>query len=161
MLRKIPFAVILLISLAACKSKTAFNYSQDFVKKEQSLLPDLLSTGTKVSKYMAREQYDSVAAAGERMEKIIDAKLQEIKNQPAPDVKEGENFKAAGVKYFSYMKSIYTSYKKIGNAKTTEERNEEMNKLKQLTYQRVSVLQNMQAAQREYAKANGFRVENK
>ena len=44
MLKKIFFAVLFLTAFAACKSKSAFDYSQDFVKKEKSLLPDITAT---------------------------------------------------------------------------------------------------------------------
>ena len=49
MLKKIIFAAIVLISFASCKSKSAFNYSEDFVKKEQPFLQPLFkAVGNKV-----------------------------------------------------------------------------------------------------------------
>ena len=72
MLKKIFFAALLLTAFAACKSRKAFDYSQDFVKKEQSLLPDINRTEANVKNYMANEQYDSMAIAGENMEKLVD-----------------------------------------------------------------------------------------
>src|SRR5690349_12304071 len=118
MLKNLTIALVLVISIASCKSKAAFDYSQDFVKKEKSLLPDITSTEDKVSGYVSAGQYDSIAIAGERMEKIVDEKLQEIKKSSVPDVKEGENFKEACIKYFEFIKSMYTNYKEYGRAAT-------------------------------------------
>lgn len=99
--------IIFLVSLAACKSKTAFNYSEEFVKKERTLGPDIQKAEADVASFNREEKYDSIAAIGQRMEKLLDTRLREIQDNPAPDVKEGDNFKNAGIKYFTFLKSIY------------------------------------------------------
>jgi len=161
MIKKIFFGVIILSSFVACKSKSAFNYSQEIVKKERSLAADIETTENKVMTFMNNEQYDSFAAAGARMEKLVDSKLIEIKEKPAPDAKEGAAFKDAAVKYFSYLKSLYTAYKDIGNAPGAEAREKEMDKLRSLVNQKTSVLMSMQTAQKKFADANGFKLEDK
>ena len=161
MFKKIFFAAIFLVSLAACKSKSAFNYSQDFVKKERNLSPDMASTEEKVKGYVAKDEFDSIGYAGELMEKLVDVKLKEIKDQAAPDAKEGENFKEAGIKYFSYIKSIYTAYKDYGYAKTPEAKEEEMTKLRAIVDKKADAIEEMQKAQKKYADANGFKLEDK
>lgn len=160
MLKKLSIAIILLASLAGCKSKSAFNYSQEFVKKERGLLPDITSTEASVKGFLAAEQYDSIATAGERMEKLIGEKIKEIKNQPAPDAKEADNFKEAGIKYFEFMKSMYTGYKNYGHATTPEARDEEMAKLRNIASEKVAVVNTMQLAQKKFADANGFKIED-
>ncbi len=160
MLKKLSIAVILLASLAGCKSKSAFNYSQEFVKKERSLLPDITSTEAGVKGYLAAQQYDSIAIAGEKMEKLIEEKIKEVKDQPAPDAKEAEDFKEAGIKYFEFMKSMYTGYKDYGHAKTPEARDEEMAKLKNIASEKTTVVETMQLAQKKFADANGFKLED-
>jgi hypothetical protein len=159
MLKKIIIAAIFLISIASCKSKEAFNYSEDFVKKETSLLPDITSTEDKVMRYVAAEQYDSIAIAGEKMEQLVDVKLQEIKKAPAPDVKEGDNFKEACVKYFGYIKSMYTSYKEFGLAATDEARQEARQKIVDLAGGKQAAINDMQTAQKKFADANGFKIQ--
>ena len=100
MLKKISFGVLLLACLVGCSDKkTAYNYNEDFVKKEKSLAPEISETESKVRGYMLLEQYDSIAVAGEHMEKIIGDIVKEVKDKPAPDVKEGQNFKDAGSKF--------------------------------------------------------------
>lgn len=161
MLKKISFAVILLVCLAGCKSKSAFNYSQEFVKKERSLLPDINTTETNVERYIGAEQYDSIAIAGERMEKLVDAKLKEVKDEPAPDAKEAESFKEACIRYFAYIKSMYTGYKNYGAAKTPEDRDIEMKKLQEIVAGKTAAIEDMQRVQKKYADANGFKLESK
>jgi predicted metal-dependent hydrolase len=161
MIKKIFFACLFLVSLAACKSKAAFEYSQNFVKKERALSPDMMSTEEKVKNFLAKEEFDSIGYAGEQMEKMVDAKLKEIKDQPAPDAKEGDNFKESGLKYFNYIKSIYTSYKNFGYAKTPESREEEMTRLKAIVDKKSDAIEEIQRAQKKYADANGFKLEDK
>jgi hypothetical protein len=157
MIKKLT-VIILLISMAGCKSKTAFNYSEDFVKKEQGLTPDIKKAEADVAAFNANGEYDSIAAVGLRMEKLFDVKLQEIEEKPAPDVKEGENFKRAGLQYFKFMKSIYTGYKDYGSAKTAEERESILNTIRDIASKKESVIADIKLAQQKFADANGFRV---
>ena len=161
MLKKIFFAVLFLTAFAACKSKSAFDYSQDFVKKEKSLLPDITATEDNLKRYMEKEQYDSIAYAGDKMEKLVEVKVKEIKDKPAPDAREGDNFKEAGIRYFNFIKSMYSGYKKFGEAKTPEARAEEMKNLIAVTNKKNAAIEDMQRAQKSYADANGFKLENK
>ena len=161
MLKKLSFAILILATLASCKSKSAFKYSQNFVQKERSLNTDIESTEDKVGRYAKLEQFDSIAAAGERMEKLVDEKLKEVKDEPAPDVKEGANFKAAAIKYFEFIKSMYTAYKAYGNAKTPEEREEKLTNIRTIVDQKPAVIADIQTAQKKYADANGFKIEDK
>jgi len=159
MLKKSALAFMLLLSLAGCKSKDAFNYSQDFVKKERALIPEITSTESKVKLFLAAEQYDSIAAAGERMESLVNATLKSVKDAPAPDAKEGENFKEAVVSYFAFIKSMYTLYKDFGNAKTPEAREAEMEKLRAIVDKKRDAINAIQGAQKKYADANNFKLE--
>lgn len=161
MLKKLLCALLLVSSLVACKSKEAFKYSQDFVKKEKSLEPDITQTENSVSRFIAAGQYDSIGNAGERMEKIVQVKIDEIKKEPAPDVKEGENFKSACIRYFEYIKNMYSIYKSYGRAPDEASREAEMQKLQTVVAKKATVISDMQAAQRRYAEANGFKLENK
>ncbi|MDB5198650.1 MAG: hypothetical protein JWO92_613 [Chitinophagaceae bacterium] len=149
----------LVLSLAACKSKTAFNYSEDFVKKEQSLGPDMQKAEADVSTYNAAGQYDSIAAIGARMEKLFDIKLKEIEEKPAPDAKEGENFKRAGIQYFKFLKSIYAGYKEYGNAKTPEERQIALSKIKDNLAYKETAIADIKQSQQKFADANGFKIQ--
>ena len=148
----------LFISLVACKSKAAFDYSEEFVRKEQSLGPDIQKAEADVSAFNIKEQYDSIAVIGARMEKLFDIKLKEIEKEPAPDVKEGENFKKAGILYFKYLKSIYTNYKDYGNAKIPEERQQAVQRIKDNLAFKDNAIADITEAQQKFAKANGFKI---
>ncbi|MEP7165410.1 MAG: hypothetical protein ABI741_11990 [Ferruginibacter sp.] len=161
MIKKIFFSIVILSVFTSCNSKSAFNYSQDIVKKEQSLMPAINDTETRIAGFLGKEQYDSIAAAGARMEKLVDEKLNEIKNQPAPDVKEAAGFKDATLKYFNFIKSLYTGYNEFGSAASAEARDRAMSKLKSIVNQKTDAVNDMQRAQKKFAEANGFKLEYK
>jgi hypothetical protein len=158
MLNKIAFIVLIAFTFSSCNYNAAYNYSEKIVKMENSLLPDIETTETNVAKFANTAQYDSIAAAGQKMENLINIKLDEIKKMPAPDAKGGEDFKTACIKYFEYMKSVYTSYKDFGNEKTDEGRDREKTKMLGLTQSKNLVLSEMEQAQQKFAKDNGFKI---
>lgn len=127
--------------------------------KERSLTSEIQSTETKVGNYITANHYDSVAVAGERMEKLVQQKIDEIDALSVPKAPEADNFKAATLRYFKYIKSLYTSYKDLGNAQTDEGRQDVISTLKKLVADKSTVLKEMQGAQARYAKANGFKVQ--
>lgn len=157
--KKLLIACLLFTSLIACKSKSAFDYSQNVVAKERSLEKYISETEDKVEKYADKEQFDSIAVAGEKMEKMIQDKIDEINAMDVPKAKEADNFKAAIMKYFNYMKSIYTGYKNVGRAASAEERTTLVLQLQKLVGEKQAAISDMQRAQKKYAEANGFKVE--
>ncbi len=160
MLKKLTFAAILVISIASCGSKkAAFDYSENFVKKEKSLLNDITETENKVERYVTYEQYDSIGVAGEKMEQLVETKIQEIKKEPVPDAKEADNFKEACLKYFGFIKSMYTSYKEFGQAADETAREKAKAKVLELAGSKQAAMTAMQTAQKKFADANGFRLE--
>ncbi|HQW82991.1 MAG TPA: hypothetical protein PK987_00945 [Ferruginibacter sp.] len=158
--KRIFIAFAIIVCIASCKSKDAFNYSQDFVKKEKSLLPDITKTEENVKRYMDKEQYDSIAIAGEKMVELINSKIKEVRNEPAPDAKEAENFKEACVRYFEFIKSMYIGYENYGKASTKEQRETAMTNLVDITIKKKDAINAIQLAQQKYADANGFRLES-
>jgi len=158
-MKRIFIACMLVAALAGCKSKTAYTYCKDFLAKEKSLMPDIDRTEANVKNYFASEQYDSIAVAGEKMEKLVDDKIQEVKKEPAPDVKQGTEFKEAGVRYFEFIKSMYTAYKNYGHAPTPEAREEEMKKLMDIVNGKQAAIDDIQSAQKKYAEANNIKLE--
>lgn len=160
-MRKNIFLLALLFTgLVACKSKSAFNYSQDIVAKERSLTVDINATEDKVEKFATAQQFDSVAAVSEAMEKKVQTKIDEIMAMKVPSAKEADNFRDAALKYFKYIKSIYTAYKNVGNAPTAEERSKLAEEMQEVAAKKEEVVADMQKAQRKYAEANGFKIEN-
>lgn len=155
------FYLLIIISASACNSKKAYNYSEKIVGIEKSILPAMTKTEEDVVKYAQQANWDSVRTISERMESLVESKLAEIKKTPAPDVKEGENFKRAAIDYFQYIEDIYTSYKNVAVETTVEGRQDATSKMMNVISNKEKALSDMQEAQKKFAKANGFRVENK
>ena len=70
-----------------------------------------------------------------------------------------DNFRDASIRYFEFMKSMYTGYKTYARAGSDEARNEELTKLQELLSKKDAAIRDMQTAQKKYADANGFKIE--
>jgi hypothetical protein len=159
-MKKIFIACLLVTALAACKSKSAYTYCKDFLAKEKSLMPDIEKTEANIKTYFAADEFDSIAVAGEKMEKLVDNTIQGIQKEPAPDVKQGAEFKQAGIKYFEFIKSMYTAYKNYGHTPTPDGRDEEMKKLMDIVSHRQDAINDIQNAQKKYADANNIKLDD-
>jgi hypothetical protein len=159
MLKKIIGVLVIVVSIVSCKSNNAFKYSQDFVASEKKLMPMIENTETKVEGYIGLKQYDSMAIVSEKLENAIGETIKDAKAKPAADAKDGEKFKVDVIKYFEFLKSVYASYKDYGNAATDDARQEEVVKMQQLISKKAEVVKIIQTAQKNFAEANGFRIE--
>src|SRR5688572_31579058 len=106
-------AVLLLASLMSCKSKSAFDYSEAIVRMERELSADIAEADQKLLEYMDAKEQDSAILMSRQMETLAEDKLNEVEKMRAPRVKEGDNFKKSAVSYFTYIKSIYTAFRKF------------------------------------------------
>jgi len=157
---KVILATALFVALfSGCKSKSAFNFSEDIVAKEKSLMADIAITEDKVELYAAAKQYDSVAIAAASMEGMVQKKIEEIEALPLPKANKAAEFKAAALRYFTFIKSLYTGYKDWGNAATDEERAEIFTSLQKIDNEKEAAVDEMQVAQKKYAEANGLKME--
>lgn len=159
MVKKMIALVLIVIGFVSCKSNNAFKYSQDFVGSEKKLMPMIETTETKAGEYIALQQYDSMAMVSEKMENAINDVIKDAKTKPAADAKDGEKFKVDVIKYFEFLKSVYASYKDYGNAATDNARQQEAIKMQALVSKKSAVVKTIQTAQEEFAKANGFKIE--
>ncbi|MEK7224090.1 MAG: hypothetical protein AAB221_00210 [Bacteroidota bacterium] len=157
---KVIFTTAVFVMLfSGCKSKSAFNFSEDIVAKEKSLAAAITSTEDKVEKYASADQYDSVAIAGAHMEELVQKKIEEIEAMSLPRAKLAAEFKAAALRYFKYIKSLYTGYKSWGKAKSDEERDAIFTTLQGIDNGKEAAVDDMQKAQKKYAEANGLKME--
>lgn len=163
MLKKLIIIAALPVCFVACSSraKSAVNYNNEIIAKENSLQPDVEATENNVGKYFNAGQYDSIAIAGEHMEGIVQKKIDEINTMPAPDAKNIGSFKAAVIEYFKFIKSLYTDYKEYGRADTEEKRAQVALDIQKIVNRKQEALNDLQSAQRKFADANGFRLEKK
>src|SRR5690349_701148 len=118
----IVVAIVLLATVTGCKSKTAFDYSEKIVKQERELGPDIEKADQQMAKYLETQTYDSVISISTRMERLVNSKLEVIKSSEPPSVAEADNFKKAAIRYFDYMKSMYSSYKNYASQTGEEDK---------------------------------------
>jgi len=135
------------------------DYNDMIVKEQKSLGVTMDAAEPQLKNYFASYEYDSIASVSGRMEAKIDSIIREIKNRPAPKVKQGENFKKAALNYFDYMKSIYTSYKNYGSQTTPEGRMIQLQVMSMVVKQEDNMIADMQQAQKIFAKDNGFKIQ--
>lgn len=159
MLKKIIVVALLAAIFVSCKSKSAFNFNQELVAKENSMIPAIESGESNITEYYTAGKYDSLYAIGDRLEKIVQEKISEVEAMKTPDVKEAENFKASYIKAFKALKVIFTTYKQIGVVKTDEERQKLADGLSASIEEKNDATRDMQTAQKKYAEANGFKVQ--
>lgn len=150
--------LISILALVSCKSKTAFDYSQQIVKMETELAAEIAIADQQVSKLLDAEQNDSAAIITKQMEEMAAKKLEEVKNLEAPKAEEAENFKKAAVRYFTYLKTIYSSFNKFTNATSAKEKETERLKLARIVDDKEEASKALQAAQQKFAAANDFRI---
>ena len=152
-------AASLLIGMISCKSKTAFDYSETIVKMETELSAEIAMVDEKVNEYLEAKKTDSAIIMSRQMEALAEEKLKKVQQMNAPKVAEGENFKKAAIRYFTYIESIYSSFSKFTMAETEKEKAAERKKLSKIIGEKNQIAQAMQEAQRKFAVANDFRIE--
>ena len=152
----IPLFLILSFS---CKSKTAFDFSQQIVKMEIELAADIAIADEKVRKFLEAKQNDSAVIITQQMVELVDKKLKEVQKLDAPNVEEADNFKKEAVRYFSYLKSIYSSFRRFTMAASDEAKEAERLRLVRIVNEKEEATGALRAAQQKFAAANNFRIE--
>lgn len=163
MLKKLIIITTLVAGMAACKSnsKAARDYNNNIIAQESILEPEITATETNVKKYYEAGEYDNVTAAGERMESLVQKSIDKINDIPVPKAKGADSFKSSMIRYFKFIKSLYTQYKEFGRAGTDEQRQEKLQEIQKIVGEKQDILTEMQGAQRKFAKDNNFELEKK
>jgi len=151
-------AASLLTIMISCKSKKAFDYSEAIVRMEAELSADIAEADQKLTEYLNAQKLDSAILMSRQMEALAESKLKEVQKMNVPEVVEGDNFKRAAIRYFSFIKSIYTSFKKFTIATTDAEKEKERKKLTRIIAEKKEITEAMQKAQQRFAAANDFTV---
>lgn len=158
---KVLVIALLMIGILGCKNKTtitAKQYSDDVVKMEQSLAEPIRQAENEIKNYADSLKYDQLSAAAKKMEDIIQAKIDTLERVDVAGFNGGDDFKTVAVRYFGYIKSLYTSYKAIGDAKDEPGRIAASDKMNQILSVQQNVNLNMQEAQVKFAAENGFEL---
>jgi hypothetical protein len=157
--KTIVAVAIICFSGMGCKSKIAMNYNDMIVEKQKSLGKNMDQAAPLLKNYFASYEYDSIASISSTMEMKIDTIIKEIAKKPVPPVKQGENFKKAALRYFDYMKSVYTSYKNYGLQNSPEGRQIQLQIMTMIINNEDKMIAEMQKAQKIFAKDNGFKIQ--
>ena len=152
-------AFLLAITVVSCKFRSALNFNEAMAAKEKDIAPAIQTAEIRIKEFYTAGKFDSVAAIGERMEKLLQQKVDEIEAMKAPAGKEGENFKAACVRAFESVKAVYSMYKRIGKATTAEARQKQLDNVQQIVKNKEEAVEDMQAAQKRFAAENGFKIQ--
>jgi hypothetical protein len=144
--------------LVSCKSEKARNYSDRIVKKENALGADIERATARLRIYFANYDYDSIVGISGRMEQKIAAVMQDIQNIPPPRLKEAENFKQETLKYLTYKKNIFTTYKDYGLQTTPQGREMLRENMAIVLSQENAMNYNLHAAQINFARANHVKL---
>lgn len=152
-------AILALFVITGCRSKDAFNFSEDIVKIERKLGESVETAQPQIVRYMEQGVYDSLAAVGGNMVKKTEESIDAINALKIPDITEASNFKASAIRYFTHIRNIYDSYKTYAEQPNDSLRAVEVEKMIRLEEGIDDMVKEMQEAQQKFAKANGFKVE--
>jgi len=161
------FLSVVMVAAISCKSKdtnsgdhpaTAKEYYQKVLEIEESISEPLLKAEAEIKARSDKNNFAGIAASAKVMEDTLDVKIKALKNIPA--VGNGaEDFKTMAVRYFEYIKSIYTAYKDIGEAKDEEQREGAVKKMADLINAQEDIMTNLNNAQIKFAADNGFSLD--
>lgn len=163
---KLPIFLILSISMLSCQSKTSDNnhqpltaqeYYQKIVDIEESLSEPLLKTEAEIKARSDKNNFAGMAQSAKAMEDTIDIRINTIKQMNAVG-RGAEDFKTITIRYFEYIKSIYTAYKNIGEAKNEQERQAAADKMATIINAQQDVINNLNITQNKFAADNAFNL---
>lgn len=136
------------VLFTACNAVSVSTFNDAILEKENALVPQIEATEESVGKFAEESKFDSIAAVSGRMESAVAQTISEIEKMELPSAEGAEDFKKASVEYFQYLKSIYTAYKKLGLAKTDEERASEVKQVQAIAQKKNTVLLKMRGRKR-------------
>jgi hypothetical protein len=161
MLKNLFYLALLAITVSSCSGNGAYKYNQAIYRIDQQVAADAEPFYDKISNHMQNGEYDSMALVADKLEKIADDALQKIKKIPIPDAKGADMLSAKTVRYFEQIKNVFTVYKKIATAPNEEIRATHQEQLTNSSQEMSDVMKSLQEEQAKFAKANGFRIEDK
>ncbi|MFT4094136.1 MAG: hypothetical protein QM640_10900 [Niabella sp.] len=153
-----------IILFTSCKTKstdtgtrplTAQEYNDKVIDLEESMSEPLLKTEAELKARSDKDDFAGMAQSAKAMEDTVDLRINALKKMDAVG-KGGEDFKTVAVRYFEYLKSIYTGYRNIAEAKTDEAKKEASEKMTNILSAQPGVMENLRNTQNKYAADNGF-----
>ena len=139
----------------AGKVYTPVQLNEGITALENGLEEPMLKAEAEIKVRSGNNNMAGVAQSAKAMEDSIQVRIDAI-NKMSPVGKGGEDYKIVAARYFEYLKSIYTTYREIAEAKDENGRVEKSNKMQSIMNAQNAVLSNLQQAQQKYAADNGF-----
>ncbi|WP_346237639.1 hypothetical protein ABDK00_000985 [Niabella insulamsoli] len=165
-MKQILIALFVTVSFFSCKSKstdtgekpqTASDYYQKVIALEETMAEPLLTTEAAIKARSDKKDFEGIARAAKAMEDTVDLRINALKKME-PVGKGAEDFQLVATRYFEYIKGIYTTYKKIGEAKNEEERMKAADEMANTINGQEAVMANLQTAQAKFAADNQFTI---
>lgn len=139
----------------AGKVYTPVQLNERIIAMENSLEEPMLKAEAEIKVRSGNGNMRGVAQSAKAMEDSIQLRVDEIKKL-APVGVGGEDFKVVSIRYFEFLKSIYTTYREIAEAKDENTKIEKGRQMQSLMNSQADVLSTLQQAQQKYAADNGF-----
>lgn len=146
--------------LLSCKSETKEQpaitpqqFNETLVNIEETMAEPILKTEAEIKVRGDRGDNAALIQSATAMEDTVDAKIAAVKELPAIG-KGAEDLKTATERYFEYIKSIYTTYREAGEAKTDEEKKAAAEKMNKIISAQPEVMATLKAVQDKYVADN-------
>lgn len=134
---------------------TPVQLNEKIMDLENSLAEPMLKAEAEIKARGDNGNIEGVIQSAKAMEDTIQLRLTKLKGLSTVGV-GGEDFKTATVRYFEYLKSIYTTYKEIAQAKDDNAKTEKRKQMETILSSQQAVMVNLQQTQQKYAADNGF-----
>lgn len=150
------FALLFIVSFltASCHSD-AFTYNQKIAALEASLSPSVNEATQEIIAGYRSGNFERVARTGGIMERKVQEKIDELKRMLLPKAKGAAQFKQEAIRYFSFVKLMYTYYRELGEQKDKEGRERINLKLDEMVRLKNYVISDLRSAQEKFAEENG------
>ena len=139
----------------AGKVYTPVQLNEKIMAIEASLQEPMLKAEAEIKVRGGNGNIAGVAQSAKAMEDTIQLRLNEVKALSPVGV-GGEDYKLVATRYFEHLKSIYTLYKEIAEAKEENIKIDKANQMQTVISAQPAILTNLQLAQQKYAADNGF-----
>lgn len=139
----------------AGKVYTPVQLNETIMALENSLEEPMLKAEAEIKVRSSNANMAGVAQSAKAMEDSIQLRLDAAKNLSPVGV-GGEDFKVVSVRYFEFLKSIYTTYREMAEAKDDNIKMEKAKQMESLMNSQAGVMATLQQAQQKYATDNGF-----
>lgn len=159
MKRSVLFFSLVVFSAIGCRSRsamTAKQYSDEVIAMRQSLAEPIRLAENEIKNFGDNANYTGLGGVGGKMESLIQGKIDTLSKINTSSFTGGADFKIVVVRYFEYMKEVYGTYKKIGDAPDQASRLKATDEMYRKLSAQPDVEAQMNASQTRFAALNGF-----